>query len=70
MNTSTVRVEQGARGLWEIVLSEECERLTCSTLEDASREAYRRAIARRPCELIVQDAYHRVVRRELLSSRD
>jgi hypothetical protein len=69
MNPSRVRVRHGARGMWEIVLPERGERLTCSTLQDASREAYRRASDRRPCEVIVHDAYHRVLRHELIDGQ-
>jgi hypothetical protein len=40
--------------------------VSCATLDDAKRVAYRRAADRPPCELIVRDAYHRVVDRELI----
>jgi len=66
MNLTTVRVDLSVRGAWEVALSEPGERVTCETLEEASRVAYRCAADRRPSELIVCDAYHRVVRRELI----
>jgi hypothetical protein len=40
--------------------------VTCETFDDARRVAYRRAARARPCELIVHDAYHRVLHRELI----
>lgn len=70
MNLTTVRVDIGVRGGWEVALSDRGERVTCETLEEASRVAYRCAADRRPSELIVCDAYHRVVHRELIDSRD
>lgn len=70
MNLTRVRVDISARGRWEVALSGPDERVRCETLEEASRVAYRCAADRRPSELIVCDAYHRVVRRELVDGRD
>ena len=66
MNLTTVRVDISVRGAWEVALSDAGERMTCESLEEASRVAYRCAADRRPSELIVCDAYHRVVHRELI----
>lgn len=66
MKPVTVSVDVGDRGAWTVELSDRRERFTCSTLEEASRVAHGCAARRRPCELIVRDAYHRVVRRELI----
>lgn len=68
MNPMTVRVDLNVRGAWEVALSDQCERVTCKTLEEATRAAYRCAADRRPCELIVCDAYHRVLHHELVNS--
>jgi hypothetical protein len=67
MNLTTVRVDISVRGAWEVALSDPGERVTCETLEEANRVAYRCATDRRPSELIVCDAYHRVVHRELIN---
>jgi hypothetical protein len=66
MNPATVRVDINGRGGWDVALPDRGDRVTCETLEEASRVAYRCAADRQPCELIVCDAYHRVVRRELI----
>jgi hypothetical protein len=66
MNATTVRVHISVHGAWEIELPDRGDRVRCETLEEASRVAYRCAAERRPCELIVCDAYHRVVQRELI----
>jgi hypothetical protein len=50
-------------------VSDQRERVTYKTLEEASRVAHRCAGDRRPCELIVRDAYHRVLDRELVNVR-
>jgi hypothetical protein len=63
MNEMTVRVDHTARGSCEIALSDRREPLMCKTLEEASRVAYGCAADGRPCELVVRDAYHRVLRR-------
>jgi hypothetical protein len=66
MNPAKVRVDLNLRGAWEVALSDQANRLTCKTLEEASHVAYRFAADRRPCELIVCDAYHRVLHHELI----
>ena len=70
MNLTTVRVDISVRGAWEVALSDQRERVTCETLEEASRLAYRCAADRRPSELVVCDAYHRVVHREPINGRE
>ena len=62
-----VRVDLDTHGEWEIELPDQSEPVTCETLEDAQRVAYLYAARRSPCELIVRDAYHRVVRREVIN---
>jgi hypothetical protein len=57
----TVRVEHNGHGAWEIALPDQREPVTCATLEDARRIAYLCAAHRHPCELVVRDAYHRVL---------
>jgi len=69
MTLTMVRVDISERGAWEVALSDPGERVTCGTLEEASRLAHRCAADRRPSELIVCDAYHRVVHRELIDGR-
>ena len=69
MTLTMVRVDISKRGAWEVALSDPGERVTCGTLEEASRVAHRCAADRRPSELIVRDAYHRVVHRELIDGR-
>jgi len=66
MTPTKVRVDLNVRGVWEVVLSGQGGRVTCTTLEEASRVAHRCAEDSRPCELIVCDAYHRVVHHELV----
>jgi hypothetical protein len=65
----TVRVSYDARGRWDVQSAGEGQRMTCETLEDAQRVAYQFAAGRSPCELIVCDAYRRVVRREMIRHR-
>ena len=61
----TVRVEMNRRGAWELTVPDDHTRIVCATLADATRRA--RSIAgTRPSELIVHDAYHRLVEHERL----
>jgi hypothetical protein len=63
----SVRVDINARGGWDIDLPGQADPVTCETLDDAQRVAYLWAARRSPCELIVHDAYHRVLHRELIN---
>ena len=63
-----MRVDLAGRGVWEVALPGRGSRLRCATLEEAMLVASQYASRRRPCELIVCDAYHRVLRRELLTA--
>ena len=69
MNPRTVRVDLSVGGAWKIAVSDQREQVTCKTLEEANRVAHRCAADRQPCELIVCDAYHRVLARELINVR-
>lgn len=63
----TVRVLLNARGQWEVVLPGRRRPLRCRDLDEAQRAAYVFAERSRPCEVVVHDAYHRVVRRDLIT---
>ncbi len=65
-DAATVRVELSPRG-WEITMPSRRERVACERLEEARGVAYLYAVRSRPCELIVRDAYHRVLERELIT---
>ncbi len=64
----TISVERGSRGDWQVALPEDDGRLSCETLVDARWVAYLLAADRQPCQLVVRDAYHRVVDRELIAA--
>jgi hypothetical protein len=64
MLPTIVRVDSGVRGAWEVV-SNQGERVTCKTMEEARHAAERLAAGIRPCETVILDAYHRVVHLEV-----
>jgi hypothetical protein len=66
----TVHVDHDRHGVWEVELPDGSERVVCETLEDAKRVAYLCAASRYPCELVVRDAYHRVLHREFIDGDD
>jgi len=70
MSPVTVRVDRTRLGAWEVAMPDEHDPVTCETLEDAERVAYLWAARTRPCELIVCDAYHRVLHRLLIGVHD
>jgi hypothetical protein len=57
----TVRVLLNARGEWEVVSPHSLRPHRYKSLDEATRAAYGVAFRDAPCELIVHDAYHRVV---------
>jgi hypothetical protein len=60
----TVRVELDRRGVWKVELPDRPEPVMCASLDEACGVAHRCAAALNPCEIIVFDAYHRVLQRE------
>lgn len=62
MQDISIQVEFDAHGGWEVGLDD--VRIACETLDDARRIALLKAAHRRHCELVVRDAYHRVIQRQ------
>ena len=63
---ATVCVGQSVRGRWKVVAPGRARPITCETLEDAERVAYLSLARTHARELIVRDAYHRVLHHELI----
>jgi hypothetical protein len=57
MNPTTVRVEPNVCGAWEVSVPDQPSGVTCKTVDEARVVARRCAADRRPCELIIRDAY-------------
>jgi hypothetical protein len=68
--SAAIRVSPNQRGAWEVALPDQPEPISCQTLADARRVAILSAALGPDRQLIVQDAYHRVVRREKLGDRE
>lgn len=58
----SIQVDFDGHGGWEVGIDE--ARISCRSLSEARRIASLQAADRRPCELVVRDAYHRVITRE------
>ena len=56
-----VCVDRNDHGDWQVALPDQREPVTCETLDDARRIAYLCASHRHRCEVVVRDAYHRVL---------
>ncbi|HUA02578.1 MAG TPA: hypothetical protein VMB27_01670 [Solirubrobacteraceae bacterium] len=61
-----VLVDRDWHGDWEVSLPDGRRCATCETLDVARRVAYRQAVRILPCELVIRDAYHRVVDHEIV----
>jgi hypothetical protein len=62
----TVCVQHHPRGRWDVIVPGQRGRISCETFEDARRIAYLAVAHTHPCELIVRDAYNRIVQHELI----
>lgn len=63
----TIRVQRTPLGRWEVLVPGRRKGIICDTLDEARRVAYLAVAHKRPCELIVHDALHRVVHQELIA---
>ena len=73
MSTVTVHTRTDHRGDWDVELPDRSGRVTCQSIDEARSVALQYAEkAAQPCEVIVRDAYNRVMLRELIdhSSRN
>lgn len=61
------RVDRRERGDWEVLLPDGRTHVICETLDDARRHARLVARRRHPCELVIRDAYHRVIDHEIVA---
>jgi hypothetical protein len=61
-----IRIEDNGRGAWEVSMPDDGRTIVCETLEDARRAAFLAAAHGHACELIVRDADHHLVQRELI----
>jgi hypothetical protein len=68
LSPRTVRVDLNRHGAWDITLPNQLDPINCGSLHEARRVAYRLAAGWHPCEVVMCDAYHRVVHRELIDS--
>jgi hypothetical protein len=62
----TVQIRFDGRGRWAVRMPRTEGQVTCETLDDARRVAFLCAARGRSCELIVYDAYDRVMQREFV----
>jgi hypothetical protein len=66
----TAQVCRSARGPWGVLLPNDDAWVSCGTLSAATRIATRWAQHNPPSELIIRDAYHRVVLRKSFGDGD
>jgi hypothetical protein len=62
----TISVDPNGGGAWDVAETDGPSHITYQTLGEAMKIAHK-AARRHPCELIVHDAYHRVIQREPIS---
>jgi hypothetical protein len=65
---NSVRVDLYTNGKWKVAVPQRNEPIVCATLAEARRAGYVAAVEGSPCELVVRDAYHRVLAHEHLSA--
>ncbi len=67
LSPRAVHVDLNRNGSWDITLPTQLDAVNCGSLHEAKRVAYRLAADRQPCEVVMFDAYHRVVHRQLIN---
>jgi hypothetical protein len=68
MSSQTISVNANGAGGWEITPPLQADPITCGSLTEARRAAYRLATDLRPCEIVTFDAYNRVVYRKFIDT--
>lgn len=68
MPSTCIRVSPDHRGGWNVLPPSDQDRVTCATLDEARRVAHAWAMRSQPCELIVRDAYDRVLQYEVVET--
>jgi hypothetical protein len=66
MSPTLIEIQRRRGDEWEVAVSSRQQRLICPTFQEAARRGYQLAADEADCEVVVHDAYHRVVRRERL----
>lgn len=61
----TINVHFAGRGRWKVVFADRHRGVTCDSFDDALKVAHLMLARNGHCELIVHDAYQRVISREL-----
>ena len=68
-DSATICGHPNGRGAWNVAIPDVPRTITCETLEDARRLARLSATDGHLCELVVHDAYYRVIQREIVNDR-
>ena len=69
VSSRTISVNANGCGGWEITPPLQADpTITCGSLNEARRAAYRLAADLHPCEIVTCDAYHRVVYRKFIDT--
>jgi len=68
VSSRTISVNANGCGGWEITPPLQADPITCGSLNEARRAAYRLATDLRPCEIVTCDAYNRVVYRKFIDT--
>lgn len=66
MATTLIQIQRRRGNEWEVSIPSRHEQLICNSFQEAARRGYQLAAGEADCEMLVHDAYHRVVRRERL----
>lgn len=66
---TTVCVRHHPHGRWEVITPDRRGPILCETLDDARRIAYLAVAHAQDCELIVRDAYNRIIEHESIQAQ-
>ncbi len=66
MTTTLIQIQRRRGNEWEVSIPSRQQQVICQSFQEASRRGYQLAATEPECDMVVHDAYHRVVRREHL----
>ncbi len=67
MSLTQIEIHRKRGDQWEVSLPARDQRVLCQSFQEAARRGYELAAMEVECEIVVHDAYHRVIRRQHLA---
>ena len=64
MSATLIQIQRRRGNEWEVSIPSRHHRVICNSFQEAAKRGYQLAASEAECDVVLHDAYHRVVRRE------